>query len=397
MLRQTLLSRRVTAPSFLGKKTGSQRYVNTAAGSGGRRQDQRTATSVLPTTQRQSSGSSSPALMLSTSAAGDVRDTVIIGSGPAGYTAALYTARAQMKPLMIAGFQHGGQLQLTSDVENFPGYAEAVSGPDLMEDLRKQAERFGTEMMYRDVTSVDLSRRPFRVSVRKREFFAKSIIIATGAEAIWLEAEGEEQVKGRGVSTCATCDGAFYEGKEVVVVGGGDSAMEEALFLTKFASKVTIVHRRDGFRSSRIMLERVKDNPKIHLKLHRTVKKWVSEGGDLSGAELEDPRGQDAVELLPCSGAFLAIGHKPMTKFLQSSSSSGGGPAEAKESSSVLELDEDGFVVHKQHTMTSVEGVFACGDVVDRRYRQAISAAGMGCQAAIDCERWLAEEEGGGA
>ncbi|CBN74530.1 thioredoxin reductase [Ectocarpus siliculosus] len=400
MLRQMLLSRRVTAPSFLGKKTGVRRYVNTAAGSGGRRQNQRTATSVLPTTQRKSSGSSSPALMLSTSAAGDVRDTVIIGSGPAGYTAALYTARAQMKPLMIAGFQHGGQLQLTSDVENFPGYAEAVSGPDLMEDLRKQAERFGTEMMYRDVTSVDLSRRPFRVSVRKREFFAKSIIIATGAEAIWLGAEGEEQVKGRGVSTCATCDGAFYEGKEVVVVGGGDSAMEEALFLTKFASKVTIVHRRDGFRSSRIMLERVKDNPKIHLKLHRTVKKWVSEGGDLSGAELEDPRGQDAVELLPCSGAFLAIGHKPMTKFLHSiSSSSGGGPAEAKESSSssVVELDEDGFVVHKQHTMTSVEGVFACGDVVDRRYRQAISAAGMGCQAAIDCERWLAEEEGGGA
>ncbi|CAM9996263.1 unnamed protein product, partial [Hapterophycus canaliculatus] len=165
------------------------------------------------------------------------------------------------------------QLQLTSDVENFPGYAEAVSGPDLMEDLRKQAERFGTEMMYRDVSSVDLSSRPFRVLVRKREFFARSLIIATGAEAVWLGAEGEEEVKGRGVSTCATCDGAFYEGKEVIVVGGGDSAMEEALFLTKFASKVTIVHRREGFRSSKIMLQRAKDHPKVNLKLHRTVKR----------------------------------------------------------------------------------------------------------------------------
>ncbi|CAM9366080.1 unnamed protein product, partial [Scytosiphon promiscuus] len=306
----------------------------------------------------------------------DVRDTIIIGSGPAGYTAALYTARAQMKPLMIAGVQHGGQLQLTSDVENFPGYAEAVSGPDLMEDLRKQAERFGTEMMFRDVSSVDLSSRPFRVLVRKREFFAKSLIIATGAEAVWLGAEGEEEVKGRGVSTCATCDGALSPiDIQVIVVGGGDSAMEEALFLTKFATKVTIVHRREGFRSSKIMLQRVKDHPKVSLKLHRTVKRWVSEGGDLSGAELVDPRGIEEPEVLPCSGAFLAIGHKPMTN-----------PAS-------IELDEDGFVVHKEHTMTSVEGVFACGDVVDRRYRQAISAAGMGCQAAIDCERWLAEEE----
>eukprot|EP00903_Cladosiphon_okamuranus_P005656 g5621.t1 len=367
----------------------------------------------------------------------DVRDTIIIGSGPAGYTAALYTARAQMKPLMIAGVQHGGQLQLTSDVENFPGYAEAVTGPDLMEDLRKQAERFGTEMMFRDVTSVDLSKRPFRVSVRKRAFFAKplythryeictqstvrvsslpllsarhgpcfdevryflfgpsSLIIATGAEAVWLGAEGEEEVKGRGVSTCATCDGAFYEGKEVMVVGGGDSAMEEALFLTKFASKVTVVHRRDGFRSSKIMLQRVKDHPKISLKLHRTVKRWVSEGGELSGAQLEDPRGQDPTELLPCSGAFLAIGHRPMTKFLAPPPPPPAGEAAAGEvarGAVSVELDEDGFVVHKEHTMTSVEGVFACGDVVDRRYRQAISAAGMGCQAAIDCERWLAEE-----
>eukprot|EP00903_Cladosiphon_okamuranus_P005657 g5621.t2 len=325
----------------------------------------------------------------------DVRDTIIIGSGPAGYTAALYTARAQMKPLMIAGVQHGGQLQLTSDVENFPGYAEAVTGPDLMEDLRKQAERFGTEMMFRDVTSVDLSKRPFRVSVRKRAFFANSLIIATGAEAVWLGAEGEEEVKGRGVSTCATCDGAFYEGKEVMVVGGGDSAMEEALFLTKFASKVTVVHRRDGFRSSKIMLQRVKDHPKISLKLHRTVKRWVSEGGELSGAQLEDPRGQDPTELLPCSGAFLAIGHRPMTKFLAPPPPPPAGEAAAGEvarGAVSVELDEDGFVVHKEHTMTSVEGVFACGDVVDRRYRQAISAAGMGCQAAIDCERWLAEE-----
>ncbi|KAG5176625.1 thioredoxin-disulfide reductase [Tribonema minus] len=280
---------------------------------------------------------------------------------------------------------------LTSDVENFPGYREPVPGPDLMEDLRQQAERFGAEVVHRNADTLDASTRPFRVTMRggKMQVLANSVIISTGAEAQWLGAQNEELVKGAGVSTCATCDGAFYEGKEVLMVGGGDSAITEALFLTRFASKVTILHRREGFRASPIMLERTRTHPKIHILTNKVVKRWLvetppplqGEGGGagaavLRGAEVTDVVTGEAMEL-PAAGAFLAVGHKPVTKFLKGSG---------------VELDGEGYIVNRKHTMTSVEGVFACGDVVDKRYRQAITAAGMGCQAAMDAEKWLEGE-----
>ena len=305
---------------------------------------------------------------------GDVRDVVIIGSGPAGYTAGLYTARAMLKPLMFAGYMSGGQLMLTSDIENFPGYPQGIGGPEMMMQLREQAERFGLDVQDRNVESVDLSERPFKVLVEGEEFLANSIIISTGAESIWLNAPGESEQKGRGISTCATCDGAFFRDEEVLVIGGGDSACEEATFLTRFASKVTLIHRRDVFRASNIMYERAANNEKIEIKTFRQVKEWLSDDNGLTGAILEDPR-DGSTEEIAASGAFIAIGHKPITGFLGSQ----------------VETDENGYIIHKQHTMTSVDGVFAAGDVVDTRYKQAITAAGMGCQAAMDAEKWLEE------
>ena len=305
----------------------------------------------------------------------DVRDVVIIGSGPAGYTAGLYTARAMLNPLMFAGYMSGGQLMLTSDIENFPGYPQGIGGPEMMMQLREQAERFGLEVQDRNVESVDLSQRPYKVTVEGEEFLANAIIISTGAESIWLNAPGEAEQKGRGISTCATCDGAFFKEEEVLVIGGGDSACEEATFLTRFASKVTLVHRRDVFKASTIMYERAANNDKIEIRTFRQVKEWLSDDNGLTGAVLEDPR-DGSTEEISATGAFIAIGHKPITGFL-------GGQ---------VETDENGYIIHKHHTMTSVEGVFAAGDVVDTRYKQAITAAGMGCQAAMDAEKWLEEK-----
>ena len=305
----------------------------------------------------------------------DVRDVVIIGSGPAGYTAGLYTARAMLNPLMFAGYMSGGQLMLTSDIENFPGYPQGIGGPEMMMQLREQAERFGLEVQDRNVESVDLSQRPYKVTVEGEEFLTHAIIISTGAESIWLNAPGEAEQKGRGISTCATCDGAFFRDEEVLVIGGGDSACEEATFLTRFASKVTLVHRRDVFRASTIMYERAVNNDKIEIKTFRQVKEWLSDENGLTGAVLEDPR-DGSTEEIAASGAFIAIGHKPITGFLEGQ----------------IETDDNGYIIHKQHTMTSVEGVFAAGDVVDTRYKQAITAAGMGCQAAMDAEKWLEDE-----
>ena len=304
----------------------------------------------------------------------EVRDVVIIGSGPAGYTAGLYTARAMLNPLMFAGYMSGGQLMLTSDIENFPGYPQGIGGPEMMMQLREQAERFGLEVQDRNVESVDLSQRPFKVVVESEEYFANALIISTGAESIWLNAPGEAEQKGRGISTCATCDGAFFRDEEVLVIGGGDSACEEATFLTRFASKVTLIHRRDVFRASTIMYERAANNENIEIKTFRQIKHWLSDENGLTGALLEDPR-DGSTEEIAATGAFIAIGHKPITGFLDAQ----------------IETDENGYIIHKRHTMTSVDGVFAAGDVVDTRYKQAITAAGMGCQAAMDAEKWLEE------
>ena len=304
----------------------------------------------------------------------EVRNVVIIGSGPAGYTAGLYSARAMLDPLMFAGYMSGGQLMLTSDIENFPGYPEGIGGPEMMMELRSQAERFGLEVQDRNVESVDLSKRPYKVTVEGEEFLTHSIIISTGAESIWLNAPGEAEQKGRGISTCATCGGAFFKNEEVLVIGGGDSACEEATFLTRFASKVTLIHRRDVFKASTIMYERAANNDKIEIKTFSQVKEWKADENGLTGAILEDPR-DGSLEEISATGAFIAIGHKPITAFLGEQ----------------IETDENGYIVHKQHTMTSVDGVFAAGDVVDTRYKQAITAAGMGCQAAMDAEKWLEE------
>ncbi|MAQ05557.1 MAG: thioredoxin-disulfide reductase [Euryarchaeota archaeon] len=305
----------------------------------------------------------------------EVRNVIIIGSGPAGYTAGLYSARALLEPLMFAGYMSGGQLMLTSDIENFPGYPEGIGGPEMMIQLREQAEKFGLEVQDKNVERVDFSEKPFKIWVEGEEYRSKSVIICTGAESIWLGAEGEEEQKGRGISTCATCDGAFFREQEVLVIGGGDSAMEEATFLTRFARKVTLLHRRDVFKASKVMYERALNNPKIEIKTFRIVKSWLSDETGLSGAILEDPR-DGSTEEISCTGAFIAIGHKPITNFLEEQ----------------VETDDSGYILAKMHTMTSVDGVFAAGDVVDTRYRQAITAAGMGCQAAMDAEKWLEEQ-----
>ena len=301
---------------------------------------------------------------------------VIIGSGPAGLTAAIYAARADLRPLMIEGMERGGQLMLTTDVENFPGFPDGIMGPELMEGFRKQAERFDTRIMSSDVTRVDFSSRPFRIWVDEDEYQADSVIISTGASARWLGLESETRLRGHGVSACATCDGFFFRGKEIAVVGGGDSAAEEALFLTKFASKVYVIHRRDELRASKIMAKRLLEHDKVEMIWDTVVEEVL--GGDLvTGLRLRN-RVTDEISELPVEGLFLAIGHDPNTKIFQSQ----------------IELDEKGYILTPgANTMTSIPGVFAAGDVTDHVYRQAVTAAGMGCQAAIDAERWLDEQE----
>ncbi|MDH3538541.1 MAG: thioredoxin-disulfide reductase [Acidimicrobiia bacterium] len=301
---------------------------------------------------------------------------LIIGSGPAGLTAAVYAARADLHPLLVEGMAAGGQLMLTTDVENYPGFPDGIMGPELMEQFRKQAERFGTRIVTADVTRVDFGSRPFTVWVDADEYKADSIIISTGASASWLGLENEERLRGHGVSACATCDGFFFRDVEVAVVGGGDSAMEEALFLAKFASKVTIIHRRDEFRASKIMVRRALEHEKIDVLWNTTVEDVLGES-QVEGLTLRNVLTGEITEF-KTGGLFLAIGHKPNTDLFQGQ----------------LELDDVGYIVYPgAGTATSVEGVFAAGDVADHTYRQAITAAGSGCMAAIDAERWLAEQE----
>ena len=308
----------------------------------------------------------------------EIRDVIVIGGGPAGYTAALYAARANLNPLVIEGMKWGGQLMITSDVENYPGYPEGVLGPAMMNDFRTQAERFGAEFVTEDVTRVDLSERPFRVYVEDEEYQANAVIVATGASARQLGLESERALHGRGVTYCATCDAPFYRDKDVLVVGGGDSAMEEALFLTKFASKVTIIHRREEFRASQIMLDRARAHEKIEWITNTVVEEVLGEEGKMVGARLRDLVTREESEV-SSEGLFVAIGHDPNTELFLD----------------WLDHDEAGYLVTKPRTTeTNIEGVFAAGDVQDHVYRQAVTAAGTGTMAALDAERFLAAQEG---
>jgi thioredoxin reductase (NADPH) len=302
------------------------------------------------------------------------RKIVIVGSGPAGYTAAIYAARAELEPLVVAGCQFGGQLMLTTDVENYPGFPEGISGPEMMELFQKQAERFGSKVLLDDATAVELSERPFRITTAERVYTADAVILATGASAKWLGLPSEQRLTNRGVSACATCDGALYRGKAMAVVGGGDTAMEEALFLTRFAPRVTVIHRREALRASKIMQERALGHEKIEFAWNSAVDEVL---GDefvtgvrivnlVSGAKSE----------LPVEALFVAIGHQPNTALFRGQ----------------IDLDPTGYIRVTRGTRTSVEGVFACGDAMDPTYRQAVTAAGTGCMAAIDAERWLAEK-----
>ncbi len=309
---------------------------------------------------------------------GEIRKVIIIGGGPAGYTAALYAARANLEPLVIEGFSWGGQLMITSDVENYPGYPEGVLGPQMMQDFRTQAQRFGTEFVSDDVTRVDVSERPFRVWIGDDEHRTETIIVATGATARKLGLASEQRLQGRGVTYCAVCDAAFYRDKEVVVVGGGDSAMEEAVFLTKFATKVTVVHRRSQFRASPIMVDRARSNEKIEFALDSVVDEVLGDD-KLEAVRLRNVATGETNDL-PVDGLFVAIGHDPTTALFQGQ----------------LDMDAEGYLLTEgKSTVTNVPGVFAAGDVVDHVYRQAITAAAMGCQAALDAERFLTSLDGG--
>jgi thioredoxin reductase (NADPH) len=306
----------------------------------------------------------------------EVRELIVIGGGPAGYTAALYAARANLRPVVIEGFQWGGQLMITSDVENYPGYADGVLGPEMMADFRRQAERFGAEFVTDDVTRVDFSERPFHVWVGDHEYRAETVIVATGATARQIGLESEERLQGRGVSYCAVCDAAFFREKEVVVVGGGDSAMEEAVFLAKFASKVTVVHRRDEFRASPIMLDRARLNDRISFITNATVDEVL---GDpmVTAIRLRDTRTGETSEL-QSDGIFVAIGHDPTTSLFLDQ----------------LDHDDQGYLVTKPGSSeTNIPGVFAVGDVQDHTYRQAVTAAGSGCMGALDAERYLTAKQ----
>jgi thioredoxin reductase (NADPH) len=296
---------------------------------------------------------------------------LIVGSGPAGLTAAIYAARANLEPIVLSGSAPGGQLMLTSDVENYPGFPDGIQGPDLMALFRAQAERFGTQFVDVDVERVDLSSRPFRIWARGVEYRAQSVIVATGASAMWLGLESETRLRGRGVSACATCDGFFFRDREIAVVGGGDTAFEEASYLTRFASKVHLLHRRDEFRASRIMVDRAKANPKIEIHTNTGIDEVLGDE-KVHGLRLRDTQSGEAREM-PIEGLFIAIGHKPNTEAFRD----------------WLEVDAKGYLVVHDETHSRIEGVFIAGDVHDHRYRQAITAAGDGCKAAIDAERWL--------
>ena len=302
------------------------------------------------------------------------RKVIIIGSGPAGLTAAIYSARANLSPLVFEGIQPGGQLTITTDVENYPGFPDGVMGPDMMDNFRKQAQRFGAECLFQTVEKVDISKQPFSVWANGQKYQSESIIISTGASAKLLGLDAEKELMGNGVSACATCDGFFYKDKKVVVVGGGDSAMEEATFLTKFASEVIIIHRRDEFRASKIMVERAIKNPKISIKYNTIVKNIIgTKDSGVQSIELEDVKSK-TTSVFNCDGVFMAIGHVPNTKIFNSS----------------LQLDENGYIITMpDSTHTNIEGVFACGDVQDSIYKQAVTAAGSGCMAALDAEKWL--------
>ncbi|MGA8309463.1 MAG: thioredoxin-disulfide reductase [Terriglobales bacterium] len=305
----------------------------------------------------------------------NIRNVVIIGSGCAGHTAALYTARANLKPLVIEGHEAGGQLSLTTLVENFPGFPEGIQGPELIENMRKQAGRFGAQYQLGHVVGADLSKRPFAIDLGKETIHARTLIIASGASARWLGLPSEQALIGHGVSSCATCDGFFFSGKEIAVIGGGDSAMEEANFLTRFATKVTLIHRRDQFRASKIMLDRARQNKKIDFLTNTVVEDVLDVSKkEVTALKLRDLK-TDKVRDFPASAMFLGIGHIPNARMFEGQ----------------LETDQDGYLVTTNNVFTRVPGVYACGDVQDRRYRQAITAAGTGCMAALEAERFLEE------
>ena len=304
----------------------------------------------------------------------ETHNIIIIGSGPAGLTAALYAARAELKPLVITGIQPGGQLTITTDVENFPGFPEGIQGPELMLKLTEQAKRFGAEILQESVASVDFTKQPLVVNTDNNSYTAKSVIIATGAEVKWLNLPNETRLRGKGVTACATCDGFFFKGLDILVIGGGDSAMEEAMFLTRFGKSVTIIHRRNEFRASKIMLKRAQENPKISFITNVEVIDILGENS-MEGVRIKDNETGEERDIA-AQGYFVAIGHSPASKLFQD-----GG----------VEVDSAGYILSKEFTQTNIAGVFVAGDVHDHRYRQAITAAGEGCKAALDAEKYLME------